>query len=148
MPCQSYDTSWDRGSDDRKIRALKAQADKLARIACKALTTLQENELEDLLLLKDDEVREWWLKHQEADRKAQEARIEKERREQMRQEALAKLSLEEREVLGISAGKKTRYIDKFDVDELLETFNSNLSNLSKPRKSRSSKHVIEEDEEE
>ena len=146
MPCQSYDSSWDRGSDDRKIRALKAQADKLARIACKALTTLQENELEDLLLLKDDEVREWWLKHQEDDRKAQEARNEKERREQMRQEALAKLSLEEREVLGISSGKKTRRTgDGFDISQMLENLNSNLS---KPRKSRSLKHVIEEDEEE
>ena len=60
MPCQSYDDSWDRASDDRdKIRELKKQADMLARIACKALAELENNEIEDLLLLKDEEVRTW-----------------------------------------------------------------------------------------
>jgi hypothetical protein len=39
MPCQSYDSSWDRADDDRqKIKELKKQADMLARIACKALS--------------------------------------------------------------------------------------------------------------
>ena len=60
MPCQSYDSSWDVGDDDRrKIRELKKQADMLARIACKALQELENNEIEDMILLRDDEVREW-----------------------------------------------------------------------------------------
>ena len=103
MPCQSYDNSWDRGDDDRrKIRELKKQADMLARIACKALTELEDNKIEDLLLLRDDEVRAWWQAHKEADRKAAAARAEKERKEKIKEEALAKLSHEERELLGIA----------------------------------------------
>lgn len=74
MPCKSYEDDWDRGSDERKILELKAQCDKLARIACKSLTELEKNEVEDLLLLQDDEVRTWWAAHKEADRKEQ-ARI-------------------------------------------------------------------------
>jgi len=49
MPCQSYDSSWDRADDDRqKIKELKKQADMLARISCKALTELEKNEVEDI----------------------------------------------------------------------------------------------------
>ena len=45
MPCQSYDSSWDSGDDDRrKIRELKKQADMLARIACKALNELENQQ--------------------------------------------------------------------------------------------------------
>ena len=109
MPCQSYDNSWDSGNDDRrKIRELKKQTDMLARIACKALTELEENKIEDMLLLKDDEVREWWLKHKEDDRKAKEAREAKERREAKKSAALAKLSEEEKELLGILKPKVKR----------------------------------------
>ena len=106
MPCQSYDNSWDSGDDDRrKIRELKKQADMLARIACKALGELENNKIEDMLLLKDDEVREWWLKHKEDDRKAKEAREARERREAKKAAALAKLSEEEKELLGIAKPK-------------------------------------------
>jgi ABC-type cobalamin/Fe3+-siderophores transport system ATPase subunit len=103
MPCQSYDSRWEDHSDDRdKIRELKKQADMLARIACKALAELEANEIEDILLLRDDEVREWWQAHKEADRKAAAARAEKERKEKVKEEALAKLSHEERELLGLA----------------------------------------------
>ena len=52
MPCMSYDDSWrDHSSDERKIKALKSQADKLARIACKPLNALEAMEKEDFLLL-------------------------------------------------------------------------------------------------
>jgi hypothetical protein len=102
MPCRSYDDDW-RSSDfdDDKIRKLKEQADKLARIACKAMTELESNSIGDFLLLKDDEVRTWWLAHKEADRKAQEARVEKARLAKVRRDALKKLTDEERKVLGI-----------------------------------------------
>jgi len=109
MPCQSYDNSWDSGDDDRrKIRELKKQADMLARIACKALAELENNKIEDMLLLRDDEVREWWLKHKEDDRRAKEAREAKERREAKKAAALAKLSEEEKELLGIAKPKTKR----------------------------------------
>ena len=48
MPCQSYDEDWNSGSGERKIRELKKQADKLARLACKALTELENNNIEDV----------------------------------------------------------------------------------------------------
>lgn len=107
MPCQSYDNHWDSHDSDRdKIRELKKQADMLARIACKALDELEANKIEDLLLLRDDEVREWWKKHKEDDRKAKEAREVKERRAAIKKAALAKLSEEEQELLGLKKTKR------------------------------------------
>lgn len=106
MPCQSYDDNWRSYDSDRdKINELKKQADMLARIACKALTELEDNKIEDMLLLRDDEVREWWLKHKEDDRKARDAREAKERRAAIKKAALSKLSEEEKEVLGIAKAK-------------------------------------------
>jgi len=102
MPCQSYDSSWDQHDSDRdKIRELKKQADMLARIACKALTELEDNKIEDLLLLRDDEVRTWWKKHKEDDAREKARVAEKERRERIKKEALARLSAEEKELLGL-----------------------------------------------
>ena len=101
MPCQSYDNSWDDGSDQRKIRELKKQADMLARIACKALTELEKNEIEDMLLLRDDEVRLWWKKHKEDDAREQARLAEIERKKRVKEEALARLSDEEKELLGL-----------------------------------------------
>ena len=101
MPCQSYDDNWRSYDSDRdKVKELKKQADMLARIACKALTELEDNKIEDMLLLRDDEVREWWQKHKEDDRKAREAREARERRAAKKNAALAKLSEEEKELLG------------------------------------------------
>lgn len=106
MPCMSYDTNWAETSNDKDIKRLKKEADKLARIACKALTALEESEIEDLLLLKDDEVREWWMAHKEADRKERERVAEKERKERVKAEALASLSDEAKELLGLAPKKK------------------------------------------
>ncbi len=106
MPCMDYDDRW-RGAGWRSTEAedakkeMKAHADKLARIACKAMTELVKSGHADFLILKDDEVREWWEKHQEDDRKAQEAKLEKQRRAKVKKEALAKLSDEEKKILGI-----------------------------------------------
>ena len=106
MPCMSYDTNWASSSNDRDVKRLKQECDKLARIACKAMTELVKSGYGDFLVLKDDEVREWWEKHQEDDRKAREAQLEKERRAQVKKEALAKLSDDEKRVLGIPVPKK------------------------------------------
>lgn len=107
MPCQSYDSRWDDyDSNSDKIRELKKQADMLARIACKALQELKDNKIEDMILLRDDEVRQWWQKHKEDDRRAKEAREAKERRAAIKKAALAKLSEEEQELLGLKKTKR------------------------------------------
>jgi hypothetical protein len=104
----SYDNSWDSGNDDRrKIRELKKQADMLARIACKALAELENNKIEDMLLLRDDEVRVWWKKHKEDDAREQARVAEAERKNRIKEEALAKLSSEERELLGLASAQPT-----------------------------------------
>ena len=102
MPCMSYDDSWrSASSDERKIKELKAQADKLARIACKALNALETMEKEDFLLLKDNEVREWWAEHKEADRRAREAEERKQALKAAKARAMAKLTDEDKILLGL-----------------------------------------------
>jgi len=66
------------------------------------MTELERNEVEDLLLLQDDEVRTWWKKHKEDDAREQARIAELLRRERVKEEALARLSDEEREVLGLN----------------------------------------------
>ena len=128
MPCQSYDNSWDDGSNERKIRELKKQADMLARIACKALTELENNKIEDMLLLRDDEVRVWWQKHKEDDARERARLAEIERKNRVKEEALAKLSHEERELLGLAPKLKTKSKGRstssiIDVDSLVKKLN-------------------------
>ena len=101
MPCRDYETVSHHDEYDSQIRALKKQNDRLARIACNAMTALEEAGQEDFLLLKDKEVREWWAKHKEADAKAKAEREEKARMARIKKEALSKLSTEERKALGI-----------------------------------------------
>ena len=121
MPCQSYETSWAETSNDRNIKKLKAEADKLARIACKAMAELENNNIEDLLLLKDDEVRTWWKKHKEDDAREQARLSEIERKERVKQEALASLSDEAKELLGLiplpAKNKKQPKAKQYDEDE-------------------------------
>ena len=101
MPCMSYDTNWARSSNDRDIKVLKREADKLARIACKALEALEAMGKEDFLLLKDDEVRLWWASHKEADRAAREAERVKQERREAKERVLARLTDEEKILLGL-----------------------------------------------
>jgi hypothetical protein len=125
MPCQSYDNSWDDGSDARRIRELKKQADMLARIACKALTELEKNEVEDMLLLKDDEVRTWWKKHKEDDAREQARLAEAERKERVKAEALASLSDEAKELLGLKKPAPKKKSPKLGVwDEVYSTLDN------------------------
>jgi len=96
MPCRSYEDE-----DNHEVERLRKQVDKLARIACKAMDTLEKEGKEDFLLLKDDEVRTWWSAHKIADAKAAAEKAEKARVAKVKREALSKLSDEERRVLGI-----------------------------------------------
>jgi cytosine/adenosine deaminase-related metal-dependent hydrolase len=103
MPCRSYEDDYRTGSptESWQYKELKANNDKLARIACKAMSELVKSGYADFLVLKDDEVRVWWEQHQEADRKAQEAKTEKARLAKIKKDALAKLTPEEKKILGI-----------------------------------------------
>ena len=101
MPCRDYETTSDYSDYEAEIRALTKQNDRLARIACKAMTALEKDGHADFLLLEDEEVREWWTAHKIADAKAKAAREEKARLARVKKEALAKLTKEERKVLGI-----------------------------------------------
>jgi len=106
MPCRDYESdSYSSPTDNWQYRDLKERADMLARIACKAMTELENNKIEDLLLLRDDEVREWWAKHKEADRKAREKEQRKQERIRLRRAALRKLSEEEKIALGLKKSK-------------------------------------------
>lgn len=141
MPCMSYDTNWASSSSDSDIKRLKKEADKLARIACEALTELEKAGKADFLILKNDELREWWESHKEADRKEKARVAEKERRERVRQEALDRLTDEEKELLGLkrpAAKKHKKYSDptpvnvwddkeenlEYMLDELRASYNS------------------------
>jgi hypothetical protein len=103
MPCRSYEDDYRSGSatDSWQYKELKANNDKLARIACKAMTELVKSGYADFLVLKDDEVRVWWEQHQAADLKAQNEKAEKDRLAKARKDALAKLTSEEKKILGI-----------------------------------------------
>ena len=101
MPCMSYDTNWAKSSSDRDIRRLKAEADKLARIACTALQALEDMGKEDFILLKNDEIRKWWQDHKEADRAHRAAEEEKQRRKEAKERAMSKLTDEEKILLGL-----------------------------------------------
>jgi len=106
MPCRDYESdSYSSPTDSWQYRDLKERADMLARIACKAMTELENNRIEDLLLLRDDEVRIWWAKHKEADRKAREKEQRKQERIRLRRAALRKLSEEEKIALGLKKSK-------------------------------------------
>lgn len=133
MPCRDYGSDdWAPSSDE--VRKLKERADKLARIACKAMTALEENGIEDFLLLKDDEVREWWQKHKEADRKEQARIAEIERRERVKAEALARLSDEEKELLGLARKKRSVKSSPKEFDQewdVVEDEDEDISELAK-----------------
>lgn len=101
MPCRSYEADNFSSSNDREIKDLKKLADKLARIACKAMTELERQGVEDLFILKDDEVRTWWSAHKIADAKEAAEKAEKIRIAKIKREALNKLSAEEKRILGI-----------------------------------------------
>ena len=102
MPCRDYySDDYVTSRSDANEKRLKAQADKLARIACKALAALEDMGKEDFLLLQDDEVRVWWAAHKEADRRAQEAERIKQERKEAKARAMAKLTDEEKILLGL-----------------------------------------------
>ena len=107
MPCRSYEDDYSGSS--HQVEILKERCDKLARIACKALTHIEESgDGLEILILKDPEIADWWSAHKEADRKAQEAAAARRReaaeraaRTRRKNEIKAKLTPEELKILGV-----------------------------------------------
>lgn len=107
------DNDWEKPWESEKEWEMKADQDLMDALdqfdatavtptmAERIMDALCEDGRGDLLLLKDDEIREWWTEvlHK---RKLQADRLAKiAHRERVREEALRKLSAEEREILGI-----------------------------------------------
>ena len=135
MPCRDYE------SDNGYSRAdeYKRQCDKLARIACAAMEELVKQGKADFLVLKNEEVRNWWEAHIEADKREKARVAEQERRARVKQEALDRLTDEEKELLGLAPKKKHKKHEpklikeweenyeldqEHDFEELLKTINS------------------------
>lgn len=102
MPCRDYMDDMLPGGRD--YETLKKRNDMLSRIACAALTHIEQSDdgLE-VLILREPEVRDWWAAHKEADRKerdrlaaAELARKQKDERRRIREEVLASLTPEQR----------------------------------------------------
>lgn len=107
MPCRDYGSdSFTISTSSYEYREIKERADMLARIACAAMTELENNSIAEVLLLKNDEVREWWGQHKEADRRAREQEERKQQKARLRRQALRKLSEEEKIALGIKKGSQ------------------------------------------
>ncbi len=125
MPCRHYESDdWGVSSSAPK---LKAELDKMARIACAAMEELVRQGKADFLVLKNEEVRDWWEAHVKADR-AEKARVaEEERKARIRQEALDRLTDEEKELLGLKKSspkkhKKFPVSKELDVVEVIQEF--------------------------
>ena len=94
---KDFETSVNRDSD----YALKKQCDRLANFAYIAMKHLEDNNMQDFVLLKHDDLRSWWNKHKEAMRQEQLAKEAKARRAELKERALARLTDEEKEALGL-----------------------------------------------
>lgn len=81
--------------------SLKKQCDRLANYATIAMQALEENGHADFVLLKHDDLHKWWNFHKKEIAKAEEARVARERRAEVKARVLARLTDEEKEVLGL-----------------------------------------------
>lgn len=96
MPCRCDD--WDSNVSSSETDHYRKEADQSTRAACDMRTILRKYGLENELTV---ETRKWIKKHDDADAK----RIAEENaagiRQRVKQQALDKLTLEERRVLGL-----------------------------------------------
>lgn len=81
--------------------SLKKQCDKLANYAYIAMKALEDNGIEDFVLLKHDDLRKWWAWQKDRMREHELEVQEKARRAELRKNALARLSDEEKIALGL-----------------------------------------------
>jgi len=83
------------------VYSLKKKCDQLAGIAHIAMETLEENGMADFVLLKHDDIRDWWTERKlEIARRQVEAEL-RARKAEIKARALARLTDEEKEALGL-----------------------------------------------
>jgi len=81
--------------------SLKKKCDQISGIAHIAMQTLEENGIADFVLLKHDNIRDWWKERKlEIERRNAEAEA-RVRKAELRARALSRLTEEEKEALGL-----------------------------------------------
>lgn len=96
-----YYRDFDTSINNDSVYSLKKKCDQLAGIAHIAMQTLEENNMADFVLLKHDDIRDWWTERK-VELLRQRAMAEaKARRAELRARALARLTDEEKEALGL-----------------------------------------------
>ena len=108
MPCSDYnDYQPYRGESLSWIEAEtnRQRLDNVTRVLCETIAYLAENYSESTMLTKlmnnVGGLHAWYIEHQERDRRRKEHEAEAERLRAIRNEAVAKLTPEERKVLGV-----------------------------------------------
>ena len=91
MPCQGP-------SDAEWCAVVQADLDKVTRLFCETCKALVRQGALDIL---SDEAKNWWELHKDLDRMREAEEAEEEKRNRIRNNALGKLTSEEREALGI-----------------------------------------------
>ena len=81
--------------------ALRKQCDRLSAYAHVAIQALVDAGQEDFVFLKYDGMREWWQGRLEAVCQHEQSMLAKQQKLELRERALAKLTQEEREALGV-----------------------------------------------
>ena len=87
--------------DSDSAYSLKKKCDHLAGIAHLAMQTLEDNNMADFILLKHDDIRDWWTERKLEVIRQQAAAEARVRKSELRQQALARLTDEEKDALGL-----------------------------------------------
>jgi hypothetical protein len=121
MPCSDGGPCYqDDPETIQKLRNTKARLDWVTRAACDMRTVLRRNNLERELTT---ESRGWIVEHDAEDARRVEAETKAKIRQATKRRALAKLSDEERVLLGLDGSDKARKmlkagaLDKLNLDE-------------------------------
>ena len=93
-----YEYSQEEIADHKKPAPRVTATDDMAQ---RIMDVLCENGQGDFLLLRDDEIREWWESVTKERKRIQRQEAERRRRAEVRERALNKLTAEERKILGI-----------------------------------------------
>jgi hypothetical protein len=93
-----YEYSQEEIADRKKPAPRVTATDDMAQ---RIMDVLCENGQGDFLLLRDDEIREWWESVTKERKRIQRQEAERRRRAEVRERALNKLTAEERKILGI-----------------------------------------------
>lgn len=100
MPCRDYQYEEENNQNSKK------RFDELTQLLCNLCNKLKGQEIFNHILQNDKKLNDWWKNHQEEDRKEKQRLIEMKRKELIKKNALSKLSVEERKILGLKIFKK------------------------------------------